>query len=203
MRSRRCRGDFFVDSGRTRYAPYIVGSVSRSSDHSLAGGGLAASWLDRNSRIGSNGRQSGPMKELDLPKRHEKSSSPSSRPYVNGPTDAHVPRPRHPYDAPRRKRSTRSPPHKNIPQRVPSYKAPVPPLPPLPLSFNPLMLGENSETALRTNRRQKTHRPRPERQGEGEGLVSDLPPPTRRPPRDPQTSKQEEPGQLRTSYYLW
>ncbi|KAF9778227.1 hypothetical protein BJ322DRAFT_505171 [Thelephora terrestris] len=156
----------------------------------FAVGGLAVSWLDRSSRTGLNSPHGGkrPVKELDLPRKYPQWSFRSSSSYVSGPTDSYVPRPRDPYDTPRRKRSTRSQPHQTNPQRVPSNAAPIPPLPPLP-SFHPLGLDADSEAVPRIGRRQGTRRSN--RRGERKDLP-DLPPPTRRPPKDPQVRESQK-----------
>lgn len=151
----------------------------------LALGGLVVSWLDRKSRIGSYNPYGWerPVKELDLPKHYQQSSSLSSHSHVVGPTLSYIPRPRDPYDPPRRKRSTRSQPHQANPHRVPSKKAPAPPLPPLP-AFHPLDLETESEAAYRIDRREVgSRRTRPTQQGEQKNLP-DPPPPTRRPPKE-------------------
>lgn len=150
----------------------------------LAFGALAVSWLDTgNPRMGSNSPHGWqrPMKEQDPPKQYQQWSFRSSHSYVNGPTDAYVPRPRDPYDTPRRKRSTRSQPHQTNPQRAPSNRAPIPPLPPLP-SFHPLGLDTDSEAASRIGRAQGSRR---SNRQSGHKDLPDLPPPTRRPPKDP------------------
>lgn len=126
-----------------------------------------------------------PEKEPELPEQQEqsKSSFHSSRSHVVGPTPSYIPRPRDPYDMPRRKRSTRSQSHQTGPQRVPSNRAPVPPLPALP-SFHPLELEGDGAAASRIDRRQG------KRSGSSRRVYKDLPeppPPTRRPPKDPQT----------------
>lgn len=160
-----------------RWLCYPVGLT-----HSPAGGGLAASWLDRNSRMGSYspfGRQ-GSMKELELPKQPYRQHYTGF--HVSGPSDSYIPRPRDPYARPR-KRPTRSQSHQRNRRYVPSNRAPVPPLPPLPY-FDPVGLETSSEAASRIGRGQGTRRVRSTRQKELEELP-DLPPPTRRPPKDP------------------
>lgn len=141
--------------------------------------------MDRSSRISSSGSPygwGGPEKQLELPKQ-SKSGFYSPRSHAPGPTASYIPRPRDPYDMPRRKRSTRSQPHRAHPQRVPSNRGPVPPLPPLP-SFNPLDLETDSVAARRISRRQ-TNRTRPEQRTHQD--LPELPPPMRRPSVDPRT----------------
>jgi len=120
----------------------------------------------------------------ELPKE-SKSTFYSSRTYVPGPTSSYVPRPRDPYDPPRRKRSTRSQPHQAPPQRVPSNRTPAAPLPPLP-SFNALELETDSVAAGRIDRRRK-NRARPDQSPQKD--LPELPPPRRRPPKDPQQAE--------------
>lgn len=134
--------------------------------------------------MGSSGNLHGgqePEKELELPKQSQ-STFYSPRTYIPGPTASYVPRPRDPYDPPRRKRSTRSQPHQATPQRVASNRAPVPPLPPLP-SFNALELETDSVAAGRIDRR-RTKRARSEQTSPKD--LPELPAPRRRPPKDPQ-----------------
>ena len=133
-----------------------------------------------------HGRQR-PIKELELPKQHEKSESDfhSSSSHAPGPTPSYIPRPRDPYDPPRRRRSDRSQPHQTNPQRVPSNRAPVPPLPALP-SFHPIDLETDSVAARRIDRRQ-TNRARQEPNAPKD--LPEPPPPTRRPPEDPETKE--------------
>lgn len=155
-------------------------------------GGLVVSWLDRdrNSRIGGSNDpydSQRPIKELELPKEYHDSSWKSSRSYVKGPTDAYIPRPRDPYDPPRRKRSMRSQPYQTNPRRVPSDRAAAPPLPPLP-SFDALGLETESEAAYRIDRGKRTRRSKPRQKEDGKDLP-DLPPPTRRPPKDPRMTE--------------
>lgn len=149
-------------------------------------GGLVVSWLDRKSRIGSYNPYGleRPVKELDLPKHHQQSSSHSSHSHVIGPTVSYIPRPRDPYDTPRRKRSTRSQPHQANPQRVPSKRVPAPPLPPLP-AFDALGLETESEAAYRIDHRKVGSRRNRSTQQEEQKNLPDLPPPTRRPPKEP------------------
>jgi hypothetical protein len=148
--------------------------------------GLLVSWLDRSLRMTRANNPDGwqrPVKELELPKQYlqPKSSFPSSRLYVIGPTASYIPRPRDPYDTPRRRRSTRSQPHQMNPQRVPSNRAPIPPLPPLP-SFHPLELEPDMVAARRINRVQG-NRARSDQRAYKD--LPELPPPTRRPLEDP------------------
>jgi len=124
-----------------------------------------------------------PAEEPESPKQYEKWNFRSSHSHVAGPTTSYIPRPRDPYDTPRRKRSTRSQSHQANPQRVPSNRAPVPPLPPLP-SFNALDLETDSVAARRVSRRQ-TNRTRSDRKAYKD--LPEVPPPTRRPPVDPHT----------------
>jgi len=183
-------GDF-ADAHPKRCTKAAVAMVFTWVAVAFAGGGLVVSWLDRNSRVGSYSPSGwrGSMKELDLPKQYQQSIFRPSHSHVYGPTDSYIPRPRDPYDMPRRKRSTRSQPHQTNPQRVSSNRAPVPPLPPLP-SFHPLGLETDSEVAVRMDRRQGPHRSRSNQQKEREDLP-DLPPPTRRPPKDPRRMERE------------
>lgn len=127
----------------------------------------------------------GPEKEHEQPKQyeHSKSSFQSSHSHVVGPTASYIPRPRDPYDTPRRRRSNRSQSHQTYPQRVPSNRAPIPPLPPLP-SFNPLELEGDTVADTRVDRRQGS-RTRSSRRAPKD--LPELPPPTRRPSVDPQT----------------
>ena len=127
----------------------------------------------------------GPEKEHEGPKQPQqsKSSFHSSRSHIAGPTASYVPRPRDPYDTPRRKRSTRSQSHHTNPQRTPSHRTPIPPLPPLP-SFHPLDLEADALASRRIDRRQGGST-RSNRRGHKD--LPDLPPPTRRPSGDPNT----------------
>lgn len=159
----------------------FVGSVSGWSDHSIAIAGIVISWLDRGSRTSSLGNPEDWREPTNEIKKF-KSTFRSSHSYVPGPTSSYVPRPRDPYDTPRRKRSTRSAQsHQTGPQRAPSHKGPVLPLPALP-AFNALGLEPDTTVDRRVGRRQ-TRRPRSE-QSEQKGLP-ELPPPTRRPTEDP------------------
>jgi len=124
-----------------------------------------------------------PAEEPESPKQYEKWSFRSSHSHVAGPTPSYIPRPRDPYDTPRPKRSTRSQSHQTNPQRVPSNRAPVPPLPPLP-SFNPLDLETDSVAARRVSRRQM-NRARSDRKGHKN--LPEVSLPTRRPLEDPHT----------------
>ena len=136
--------------------------------------------------------QQRPEKEPEPSEQHEqheqyeqsKSSFHSSRgSHAVGPTPSYIPRPRDPYDTPRRRRSDRSQTRQTGPQRVPSNRAPVPPLPALP-SFNPLELEADEEGVSRIDHR------REKRSGSTRRVYKDLPeppPPMRRPPKDPQT----------------
>jgi len=146
----------------------------------IAGAGIVISWFDRSSRTGA---LSGPddWKEPTKDAEEFKSTFRSSHSYVPGPTASYVPRPRDPYDTPRRKRSTHSQLQQTGPQRVPSRRGPAAPLPPLP-AFHPLGLGADATVDRRFNRRQ-SKRPMSE-QSEQKNLP-ELPPPTRRPPEDP------------------
>jgi len=146
----------------------------------IAGAGMVISWLDRSSRTGSSNNPDD-WKEPTNDVEEFKSTFRSSHSYVPGPTSSYIPRPRDPYDTPRRKRSTRSQSNQTGPQRVPSSKGPVPPLPALP-AFNALGLEVDPTVDRRVNRRQ-SKRPRSE-QSEQKDLP-ELPPPTRRPPEDP------------------
>jgi len=151
----------------------------------IAGVGLLVSWLDKSSRralLGGTYHPEGPEKEPKLPRRSWPNFR-SSLTYAPGPTDSYVPRPRDPYDAPRRRRSDRSQPHQINPRRVPSNRAPVPSLPSLP-SFRPVGLETDTVAARRINRRE-TNRARPDQMAHED--LSELPPPTRRPPVDPET----------------
>ncbi|KAF9647440.1 hypothetical protein BDM02DRAFT_3187962 [Thelephora ganbajun] len=152
----------------------------------IAGAGLVVSWFDKGSRMATSNSPYGwqrPAKELVLPKQYQqsKSSFHSSHSHVVGPTASYIPRPRDPYDTPRRKRSTRSQSRQSNPQRVPSNGAPIPPLPPLP-SFRPIGLDTDSVAALRISRRQES---RANSTQGGRKDLPELPPPTRRPPEDP------------------
>jgi hypothetical protein len=174
----------------------VVGTSSRSSapclvglTGSLAGGGLAASFFDKSPRRGwYNPRGSRKnMKKLELLKQ---SSFSSSRSPVLRPTPSYIRRPGHPYDLPRRKRSTRSQPS---PRRVASNREPVPPVPLLPPfhEFDRRLLGEDLNAPLKTDRRQGKHTPKPDLRKELEGLP-ELPPPVRRPPKDPRRIEMDE-----------
>ena len=153
-----------------------VGSTPGRPNHSpLALAGLVVSWLDRSSRTAISNNPYG--KE---PKHQQsKSSFQSSRSHIPGPTASYIPRPRDPYDTPRRKRSARQP----HPQRVSSNRAPAAPLPPLP-SFNPLELEADTTATQRVDRRQGPSRTRSDR--EARKNLPELPPPTRRASVDPQ-----------------
>ena len=155
-------------------------SLSGWPDYSIAGAGIAIAWFDRSSRTGS---LTGPddWKEPAKDPEEFKSTFRSSHSYVPGPTASYVPRPRDPYDTPRRKRSTHSQSQQTGPQRVPSRRGPAAPLPPLP-AFHPLGLEADATVDRRANRRQ-SKRPMSE-QSEQKNLP-ELPPPTRRPPEDP------------------
>ena len=145
----------------------------------LALAGLVVSWLDRSSRTAVSNHPYG--KELKLPKHQQsKSSFHSSRSHIPGPTASYIPRPRDPYDTPRRKRSARQP----IPQRVPSNRTPAAPLPPLP-SFNPLELEADETATRRVDRRQGPSRTTSRSDREARKNLPELPPPTRRPSVDP------------------
>jgi len=149
--------------------------------------GLVLSWLDRSSRMSRSNGPHGwqrPEKELELPKQYQQSKPGfySSRSHVAGPTAAYIPRPRDPYDPPRRKHSVRSQPHQTNPKRVPSDRAPIPPLPPL-AAFHPLDLETDSVAAQRIGHRQGS-RDRP-RQRERTKDLPEPPPPPRRPSVDP------------------
>jgi hypothetical protein len=165
-------------------ALYLIGLTIQ---YSLAGLGVVISWLERSSRVASLGDPydlERPEKEPELPKR-PRSNFRSSFSYTPGPTSSYVPRPRDPYDAPRRRRSDRSQSHQTNPQQVPSSRAPVPPLPSLP-SFHALGLEADTVPAQRINRKE-TSRTRSDRGAHGD--LPELPPPTRRPPGDPETSE--------------
>lgn len=151
--------------------------------------GLVISWLDKGSGTGSwNGQYDweDSTKELYLPKEYQHSTFRSTHSHVKGPTDSYIPRPRDPYDTPRRKRSTRSHLHQTAPRRASSGKAPVPPLPPLP-SFNPLEVEPEPVPAAYVP---GNHRSRSKRHREPREDLPDLPPPTRRPPKNPQRETQ-------------
>ena len=161
---------------------YLVGLTIR-----LASAGLVISWLDKSSRtalLGGQYNPERPEKEPEPP-RQSWSNFRSSLTYTPGPTSSYVPRPRDPYDAPRRRRSDRSQSHQPNPRRVPSNRAPVPSLPSLP-SFHPVGLETDTVAARRINRRE-TNRTRPDQRAQED--LSELPPPTRRPPVDPETAK--------------
>lgn len=103
----RGRSDFpRVDRGCGLYVLCLVSSLTGWPDLSLAGGGLAVSWLDRNSRMGSSNGSS--FKQLQLVK-----TGPSS---YCGPTGPYNPRK----------------PARKAPQRVASNKEPATQLPALP-----------------------------------------------------------------------
>ena len=173
-----------MDIGYYWYAFRLIGPAPGWPDRSLAGAGLFVSWLDRSSRTTSLSvpYDLEPEKEPELPKR-SRSNFRSSHSYVPGPTSSYVPRPRDPYDAPRRKRSDRSQTHQTSPQRLPSNRAPAAPLPSLP-SFDAVGLDTDTVAARRINRREK-NRTRSDQEGRED--LSELPPPTRRPPGDPDT----------------
>jgi hypothetical protein len=172
-----------------------VGLLPRWSDHSLAGGGLAVSWLDGTPSIGSGNPHDWkrPTKESDLPDQSQESAFHSFRSQVDGPTDSYIPRPRDPYDTPRRKRSTRSQSDPPNLHRVPSNRVPVPPLPALP-AFHPVGLETDSTAGMRIDRRQGS-RSRSTRKESGQDLP-DLPPPTRRPQEDLQEREIQSEGRI-------
>jgi len=150
----------------------------------LAVAGLVVSSLDSSPRI-VEGESNNPYgEEPKLSKHHHQSKSSfhssSSRSHIPGPTSSYIPRPRDPYDTPRRKRSSRQ----AIPQRVPSNRAPAPPLPPLP-SFQVLDLEADAAATRRTERRQGPSRSRSERREPPQDLP-EPPPPVRRPSVDPE-----------------
>ena len=141
------------------------------------------SWLDRGSRMALLATPydvEGPEKEPELPKPSRPDFRSSSS-YVPGPTTSYIPRPRDPYDAPRRRRSDRSQLYQINPRRVPSNRAPVPPLPSLP-SFDPLGLETDTVAARRIDHRE-TNRTRSDQKGHKD--LPELPPPMRRPLGDP------------------
>jgi len=151
----------------------------------IADVGLVVSWLDRSSRMASLSVPydlEEPEKEPELP-RQTRPNFRSSHSYVPGPTASYVPRPRDPYDAPRRKRSDRSQSHQTNPRRVPTNKGPANPLPALP-SFHPVGLDTDTVAARRINRKE-TKRTRSEQKARED--LPELPPPARRPPGDPDT----------------
>jgi len=155
-----------------------VGSTPGRPNHPpLALAGIVVSLLDRSSRAAISNNPYG--NEIKHQHQQSKSSfqSLSSRTHIPGPTASYIPRPRDPYDTPRRKRSARQP------QRVPSNRAPAPPLPPLP-SFNPLELESDATATQRVDRRQGPSRTRSHREARKD--LPELPPPTRRAPVDPQ-----------------
>lgn len=171
-----------IGTPSTFLALYLVGLTIR-----LASAGLVVSWLDKSSRtalMGGPHDPEGPEKEPERP-RQSWSNFRSSLSYTPGPTSSYVPRPRDPYDAPRRRRSDRSQSHQNNPRRVPSNRAPVPSLPSLP-SFHPVGLETDTVAARRINRREP-NRTRPDERAQED--LSELPPPTRRPPVDPETAE--------------
>lgn len=146
----------------------------------IAGAGIVISWFDRSSRTGSS-TVPDDWQEPTKDAEEFRSTFRSSHSYVPGPTSSYVPRPRDPYDTPRRKRSTHSQLQPTGPQRVPSRRGPAAPLPALP-AFHPLGLEADTTADRRVNRRQ-SKRPRSE-QSEQKNLP-ELPPPTRRPLEDP------------------
>lgn len=186
-----------MDISRDRYVFPLVGPLHGRSNHILALAGLIVSWLDKSSRMtmsdgpyGRERREKDPeepeqYEQHEQHEQHERSrwSFRSSRSHIAGPTPSYIPRPRDPYDPPRRRRSDRSQSHQTGPRRAPSNRAPVHPLPALP-SFNPLEL-EGDEVAASMIDHGQGRRSRSSRR-----VYKDLPeppPPTRRPPKDSHT----------------
>lgn len=149
----------------------LVGPIPCQPYCSLAGWGLAVSWLDRNSEMGLHSPYDHPLKELKLPTMP--STIHSSHSHGTGPSESYIPRPRDPYDTPGR-------PGRTNPRRAPSRgRKPVSLLPSLP--SDPVGPGPSSEAVSYTDGG-RSNSTRPKRQSSKD--LPGCPPPTRRPSKD-------------------